>query len=144
MGASTMLYLADEDLPQNVKGIIADCGFTSPKAIISKVFSSVTHLPAAPSIWIANVFARIFAGFGLNDKDTRRSLKNSKIPVVLVHGTADDFVPCSMSQEAYAACTSKKELLLVDGAEHGLSFLKNTEDYKKLILAFLRDNLENF
>ena len=129
MGASTMLYLADEDLPQNVKGIIADCGFTSPKAIISKVFSSVTHLPAAPSVWVANAVARIFAGFGLNDKDTRHSLKNSKIPVVLVHGTADDFVPCSMSKEGYAACASKKHLLLVDGAGHGLSFLKNTENF---------------
>ena len=57
MGASTVLYLADADLPGNVKGIIADCGFTSPKAIISKVFQDVTHLPAGPSVFFANWFA---------------------------------------------------------------------------------------
>lgn len=144
MGASTVLYLADEVLPDNVKGIIADCGFTSPKAIISKVFTETIRLPAWISMWATQLCARIFAGFGLSQKDTRKTLANSKLPVLLVHGKADDFVPCSMTEEGYAACTSPKKLLLVDGAGHGVSFVVAKEEYMKYIQEFLYNTLEDF
>lgn len=144
MGASTMLYLADADLPENVKGIIADCGFTSPKEIIKSVFHRVIHLPAAPTLWAADLFARIFAGFGLAEKDTRKTLQNSKVPVLLVHGVDDGFVPCEMTRQAYAACKEPKELLLVDGADHGVSFLVNKERYVEVITAFLEKYIGGF
>lgn len=144
MGASTVLYLADADLPENVNGIIADCGFTSPAQIISAVFRRVIHLPAIPSIWAADLFARFFAGFSLYEKDTRKALANSKVPVLMVHGTGDDFVPCEMTVEGYEACSSEKQLLLVEGAEHGLSFITDRETYTAMILDFLKTNLEGF
>ena len=142
MGASTMLYLADQNLPANVKGIIADCGFTSPKAILSSVFRSVIHLPAGPTLIGAELFSRLFAGFSLTEKDTRKALKNSKIPVFMVHGMADDFVPCEMTKEGYAACTGEKELLLVEGAGHGVSFLVDRPRYTAEIVKFLEKNVE--
>ena len=142
MGASTVLFLADEALPANVKGIIADCGFTSPWEIISQVFRNVTHLPAFPSLWVAELFARIIGGFSLRQKNTKKVLKNSKLPVLMVHGKADGFVPCEMSQQGYDACTGDKELYLVEDADHGLSFLKDAERYKEKVLAFLDRNLE--
>lgn len=144
MGASTMLYLADQDLPENVKGLIADCGFTSPKDILASVFRRVIHLPAAPTIWAAELFARLFGGFSLYGKDTRKSLAHSKIPVFMIHGTGDDFVPCDMTRQGYDACTSEKQLLLVEGAEHGLSFLEDTETYTAMLEQFLRKNIHNF
>ena len=142
MGASTVLFLADEELPKNVKGIIADCGFTSPWEIISRVFRNVTHLPAAASLWVAEVFARVFGGFSLRQKNTKEVLKNSKLPILMVHGKADGFVPCEMTQQGYDACTGEKEIFLVEGADHGLSFLKDTERYKEKVRAFLDRNLE--
>lgn len=142
MGASTVLYLADEELPPNVKGIIADCGFTSPWEIISSVFRNVTHLPAAPSLWVAEGFARIFGGFSLRQKNTKEVLKKSRLPVLLVHGTDDGFVPCEMTRQGYEACIGDKEMFLVEGAEHGLSFLKDSVRYKKKVIAFLDRNLE--
>ena len=144
MGASTMLYLVDQDLPCNVKCIIADCGFTSPKAILDKVFRSVVHIPSGPSLWAADLFARLFAGFRLTQKDTRRVLKEAKLPVLMIHGTADDFVPAYMTREGYDACSGQKELLLVDGAGHGTSFLTDKESYTKCVIAFLEKHLENF
>lgn len=142
MGASTMLYLADRKLPENVKGIIADCGFTSPKEILGKVFSQVTHLPAGPFLLIADLFARLFAGFSFAQKDTRRSLRNTKLPVLLVHGLADDFVPSWMTQKAYDACAGKKQLLMVPGAGHGTAFLKAQEEYTTLVVDFLKENVD--
>lgn len=142
MGASTMLYLADKDLPDNVRGIIADCGFTSPKEIISSVYQRVIHLPAAPTMWVADLFARLIAGFSLREEDTRIALKSSKIPVIMVHGTDDGFVPCDMTKQGYAACTGEKQLFLVEGADHGVSFLVQPEQYRRLVTDFINKQLE--
>ncbi len=144
MGASTVLYLADRELPVNVKCMIADCGFTSPKAILGKVFRSVTHLPSGPSLWAADLFARFFAKFRLDEKDTRIVLQNAKLPVLMVHGRCDDFVPYHMTQEGFNACSNEKELLLVEGAGHGVSFLVAKETYIKTVLSFLEKHLEGF
>ena len=137
MGASTVLYLADANLPQNVKGIIADCGFTSPREIIKTVFHRVIHLPAAPTLFVADLFARLFAGFSLTEKDTRKTLQNSKLPVLLVHGVEDGFVPCEMTKQGYDACNGEKDLLLVEKADHGVSFLVDKPRYTKMVIDFL-------
>ena len=143
MGASTVMYLADEPLPENVKGIMADCGFTSPWDILSSVFRQVTHLPAGPSIWATDLFARAFAAFHLRQKDSRKTLSKNHLPILLVHGTADDFVPCDMTRQSYAACTGPKQLLLVEGAEHGVSFLVDHVRYTEMIDMFLKTSLED-
>ena len=144
MGASTMLYLADRQLPPNVKCIIADCGFTSPKEIIDRVFRSVVHLPSWPVLWVTQLCAKVFARFSLSQKDTRACLKNAKLPVLMIHGLADDFVPCEMTRQGFAACGSDKALLLVDKAGHGVSFLVDKEAYVKHVIAFLEKHLEGF
>ncbi len=136
MGASTMLYLADKKLPQNVKGIIADCGFSSPWEIMSSVFRSVTHLPSYPSILAADLFARLFGGFHLREEDTKKTLQNSRLPVLMVHGTGDTFVPCDMTREGFAVCAEPKTLLLVEGAEHGVSFLAEPDRYVETVKNF--------
>lgn len=141
MGASTMMYLADQELPDNVRGIIADCGFTSPKDILTSVFKRVIRLPAAPTIWATDLFARLFAGFSLSQKDTRTTLSINKLPILMVHGTDDDFVPCDMTKEGYSVCAGPKKLLLAEGADHGTSFLVARERYTNMILEFLRETL---
>lgn len=144
MGASTVLYLADQSLPANVKCIIADCGFTSPWEILDEVFHSVTHFPAAASLWATDLFARVFAGFSLKEKDTRKALAKAKLPVLMIHGSADDFVPCRMTLEGFDACTEDKELLIVQGAGHGVSFLVDKQSYTTKVIAFLEKHLEGF
>ncbi len=137
MGAATTMYVAGEaDKPENTVGFIADCGFTSPKEIIGKVFTQVTHLPPWPFMWAANIFAHLFAGFDLDEKNTVRTLKDNRLPIILVHGLADDFVPSEMTQRSFDACGGQKELLLVEGAEHAHSFAKATKEYEALVYAF--------
>ena len=137
MGATSVLFLADRKLPDNVKGIIGDCGFTSPKEIISSVFSRVIKLPHKTTIWIADKIAWLIAGFRFDECDTRVALKNAKLPVLLIHGTNDNFVPWEMTKQAYDLCTKEKELLLVDGAEHGLSFIVDREGYIRAVTQFI-------
>ena len=133
MGASTVMYMADAQLPSNVKGFIADCGFSSPHAIIAKVFNSTTRIPAWTVMWSADLFARVFAHFSLFEKDTVKSLAKNTRPIVMVHGEADDFVPCEMTRRGFDACAGDKRLLIVEGASHGVSFLKAKEEYSALV-----------
>lgn len=142
MGASTVMYLADEPLPDNVMGLIADCGFTSPKAIIGKVFNSVTRIPAWTVLWSTELFARVFGHFSLSQKDSVRTLTKNTRPILMVHGADDDFVPCEMTRAGHAACAGDKRLLIVDGAGHGISFLKAQQAYSAQINDLIRCCLE--
>ena len=139
MGASTMLYLADRSLPGKVRGIIADCGFTSPGEIIGAVYTRVIRLPYQVSLWAASLFAKIFAGFGLWEKDTRDSVRKSRYPILFIHGQADDFVPAEMTLQTYMACSGYKKLFVVPKADHGLSFLTDGFGYTKVVIDFLKD-----
>jgi fermentation-respiration switch protein FrsA (DUF1100 family) len=79
----------------------------------------------------------LFADFSLDERNSKISLKNNRLPIFMVHGKADDFVPCKMSEDAYAVCTGYKEQLLVENAGHGLSFLMDHEQYIARVNAFL-------
>lgn len=133
MGAATVMYLAGMELPANVRGFVADCGFTSPMEIISHIFTQKTHLPAWPFLWAADLCARFFAGFSLSEMHTTQTLQKNTRPILLVHGLEDDFVPAEMSRRSFEACAGDKSLLLVEGADHGVSFLVAREAYLEKI-----------
>ena len=137
MGASTMMYVADQNLPCNVRGMIVDCGFTSPYAILDSVFRSVTHLPGWICLWATDIFAKLFADFRLKEKDSRKTLAKNRLPIIMVHGKTDDFVPCKMTEDGYGLCTGEKQQLLVENAGHGLSFLVDQQKYISTVNAFL-------
>ena len=79
----------------------------------------------------------MIAGFSLDEKDSRDILPNCRLPIFMVHGEGDDFVPCSMTKEAFAVCREPKKILLVENAEHGVSFLVDRERYTQMIIEFL-------
>lgn len=121
MGASTVLIAGGKQLPDNVIGILADCGFSSAKDIIQTVTQKM-GLPPALSYPFVKLGAKLFGHFDLDETDAVTSLKHCKVPVIFFHGEADDFVPCEMSKLNYEACASRKKLVLVPNAGHGLSY----------------------
>ena len=127
MGASTVMNAASQELPENVIGVIADCGFTSPKVIIKKVIKGM-GLPQLlyPFVRLAGI---LYGGFDIESMTSIESVKNAKIPIFFAHGENDDFVPCSMSQENFDACTAPKMLLKVPGAGHGLAYVVDPDGY---------------
>ena len=50
------------------------------------------------------------------------ALRKNKVPVLFIHGQDDSFVPVSMTKENYEACVAPKEILIVPGAIHGMSY----------------------
>lgn len=136
MGAATVLMASGLDIPKNVKGIIADCGYTSIEGII-KAVAKKNHIPAYPMLWFVSVWFRLFAGINIYKETTVTALSANKTPVLFVHGTGDDFVPCSMTRDAYDACSSEKILFMVPEAGHGLSYIYDTKGYTERLDEFL-------
>ena len=137
MGATTVLMSAGNPYEANVRGIIADCGFTSPWEIIASVVRG-RGLPIFPVVPLMSLWARIFAGFGFREYSTLEAVKGIRIPVFFAHGEADRFVPCHMTEKVYEICgSSDKTLFLVPNARHGAAYLVDRCNYEKQISQFV-------
>ncbi len=137
MGASTVMMASELELPGCVRGVIADCGFTSPWEIMKHVSRRDFKLPAFPLLLILELFTRCRAGFSLKGADSRKALAKTHLPVLFLHGKQDDFVPLSMTRENFAACAGEKDVFLVPEAGHAQSFAMDTPGCEKQIAAFL-------
>lgn len=135
MGAATVMIAAGEDLPENVIGVLADCGYSSARDIIKTVIRQM-KLPANLLYPFVKLGARLYGHFDLEKYSPVEALKSCKVPVLLFHGEDDDFVPCSMSHENFAACASRKKLVTVPGAGHGLCIIFDPEGYRSAMKDF--------
>lgn len=137
MGGATVLMASGLELPEQVKGIISDCGFTSPKEVFTYVLHSMYHLPAFPVIPLADLLNRKLAGYGMDECNAAREVRKAKIPILMIHGEGDTFVPSSMCEEIYENCASEKKKLIVKGAAHAESYYKDTESYEQALDEFI-------
>lgn len=137
MGGSTVLMTSSMELPLQVKGIISECGFTSPKEVFTHVLHTIYHLPAFPMIQISDYVNRKKAGFGLDECNAAREVHNAKVPILLIHGDGDTFVPCEMCEKIYENCTSPKTRLIIKDAAHAECYYKDTEAYEQALDTFV-------
>ena len=138
MGATVVMLASALDLPGNVRGVIADCGFTSPKEIMGYMIKYRMHLPTKILMPLAGLLCRFMAGFDWEACSTLDAMKEGRLPVLFLHGRADDIVPCYMTEQNYAACTSEKDVMYVDEAGHGLCYLMKTEECQAKLAAFVQ------
>ena len=138
MGGATVMAAAALDLPVNVRGIIADCGYTTMRGMFNKVIREWFHLPPFPLVHITDLYCRIRHGFGFSDVNSAETLAHATVPVLLAHGQKDSFVPHSMAVEIYEAVKDKIDITFfsVPEAEHGLSYLQDNAGYRRLFAEF--------
>lgn len=135
MGAATVLMAAGEELPENVVCVMADCGYSSAREIICKIIKEM-HLPSTLVYPFVKMGAKIFGRFDLEETSPLQAMQTCRTPVVFIHGDADAFVPCEMSQAVYDACAAPKKLALIAGAGHGLGYPKDKEGYLRALREF--------
>ena len=138
MGAATVMIAAGEKLPENVVHVLADCGYTSPREIIKKVIREM-KLPADLLYPFVILGARIFGGFAIDSRSPIEAVKHATVPIIFIHGDADDFVPYEMSETLYEACSTKKALTKIKGAGHGIAFPASEEEYIEALSEFWDD-----
>lgn len=142
MGATTVLMASGDDLPPQVTGIIADCGFTSPAAILAKVIRADYHIPPALILPAMNFWFRLLAKYDINEYSTSKALAKCRLPVLFIHGKADGFVPYEMSEENFAAAAGDKTFVSVEKAGHGMSYLCEKEKCDAALDAFIKKTLD--
>ena len=136
MGATTVLMAGGMELPENVHGIMADCGFTSAHDIWKHVAEKNLHLHYGLYAAAADDLCKKKIHVGAKDYSTLEAMAQCKVPVLFAHGTDDSFVPVEMTYENYKACAAPKRLLIVPGAEHAMSYLLDKEGYETQVKDF--------
>lgn len=141
MGAATVLMASELDLPENVVGIIADCPYSSQKQIICNV-GNYMKLPMKILYPFVELGAFLFGHFRISETSPVEAVRKAKVPVLLIHGEDDRFVPCEMSRKLYTACASKATLVTVPEAGHGISYILDTEKYERAVETFVGECLK--
>lgn len=136
MGAATVLMASELALPDNVCCIMADCPYASPEGIISKVAKDRGY-PQALAQPVIRLGARLFGGLNLREASATEAVQKAKIPILLIHGEDDRFVPCDMSREIYQNCGSPAQLHTFPDAGHGLCYIMDPRRYEKICVDFL-------
>ncbi len=135
MGAATALMASALGLPENVRGVIADCPYTSAKDIICSVGRG-SVVPMELLYPFVRLSAKLFGHADLTQADALSAVKSARVPILLIHGEDDRFVPCDMSRAIAAANPEKIEFHTFPGAGHGLSCLVDMPRYEALVKAF--------
>lgn len=138
MGAATVLMMSNTVSPNDVKGIIADCAYTSVKDEFTYQVKTSFHFPSQPLLSICNAYCKAFCKYGFNDAQPIENVKHAKVPILFIHGKADDFVPFYMEKQLYDACSSEKEYIEVDGAVHARSYYTNPLQYETAMNRFIK------
>lgn len=137
MGGATVLMMSGLELPPCVKGIISDCAFTSAWDVFSWVLKSMYHMPPFPIMNISNELCIRRAGYDLRECNSAEEVKKAKVPILFIHGSKDNFVPCYMCGEIYDNCASSKDKLIIEGASHAESYYKATDAYEAKVKEFI-------
>ncbi len=133
MGAATVMNAQNN----KVKAIIADCGFASGYDEVVYQIKKMYHLPPFPIIPISNVLLKLLAHYSLKEKEAYKSIKNYKNNLLIIHGGKDHFVPTRDAYKIFDNATCHKRILIVPGASHAKSYLKDTKLYEQTIKEFL-------
>ena len=137
MGGATVLMASNIGLPENVIGILADCPYSSPKAILCSVIKQL-GFPVKLTYALAKLSANLLGKFDMEESSALESIRESEIPTLILHGNVDDFVPCTMSLDCLLAGEDHVQLVLISGAAHGMSQCVDTPNYEKAAYAFFQ------
>lgn len=141
MGGATVLNAASnsDSSPDSspIKAIVADCGFASGYDEVAYQIKKMYHLPSFPLVPISNILLKLLAKYSLKDKEAYKSIKNYHNNLLIIHGGNDHFVPTSDAYKIFDNATCHKKLLIVPGASHAKSYLKDSKLYEQTFKEFL-------
>lgn len=136
MGAAAVMMMSGETLPENVRCIIEDCGYTSAYEEFKVQMKHMFRLPAFPILPLTSLVCRIVVGYSFKDASAINQLKKCSRPVLFIHGDADNFVPVAMVHPLYETARCGKELLIVPEAKHAQAYLLRPEEYQQKMEQF--------
>ena len=137
MGGATVMMTSGEDLPENVKAIIDDCGYTSVWDEFTDEARYLFHISQFPILYTASAISKIRAGYSFQEASAIEQIKKTNIPIFFIHGSEDNFVNTDMVYSLYDTCPTQKDIYVVEGAGHGQSVYLNPDLYFEKVFSFL-------
>lgn len=137
MGAATVMMTSGEPLPPQVQAVIADCGYDTVENELRYQLKQMFNLPAFPLVPLTSLYTQYKVGYGFKEASAIKQLEKNKLPLLIIHGDQDDFVPTSMTEKLYQATKGPKELVIIKGAKHAESWDVDNEQYKQVVRQFL-------
>ncbi len=143
MGSATVCMMSGRNnLPENVKFTVADCGFTTAADLFRYKLKDL-KVPDIGLVKGVNLVSKINHGYELTSIKPVESVKNARVPMLFVHGKDDNLVPSYMAQELYDNCsTPHKDILIVDGADHAQAHVGGKAEYEKKIDEFIEKYID--
>lgn len=142
MGGATVMMTSGEELPSNVKAIVEDCGYTSVWEMFEAQLYERFGLPSFPILNAAKAVTQIRAKYDISEASALEQVKKSVTPILFTHGGNDNYVPTEMIYRLYDAATCEKDMLIIDGADHGAAPDVDPETYYEKVFSFLRKYVE--
>lgn len=142
-GAAVTAACGNPKLPEQVRGIVSDCSFTSIEEILR--FHLKKSMPFVPSFLILPVLKWVSQkkyGISLNCNSPMEQVRHARVPILFIHGVDDTFVPYEMGRMLNMYCASHSSLVSVKGAGHGEACLADPDGYSNAIETFLNEVLE--
>lgn len=137
MGAATTMMVSGETLPPYVRCFVEDCGYTSVWDEFAKELKEQFSLPAFPLLNVASGLCGVKYGWTFREASALNQVAKCDRPMMFIHGDADDYVPTRMVYPLYEAKPGEKELWIVPGASHAVSYRDNREEYTRRMGAFV-------
>ena len=138
MGAGTVMMVSGEELPENVKVIIEDCGYTSAKEQLAYNLKTMFKLPSFPILNFCSLITKIKDNYFLSEASAIKQLQKAKVPILFIHGDKDKFVPFYMLDKLYNACSSKKDKLIIKDVGHAKSESLKSDLYWNKVEEFIK------
>lgn len=137
MGAATVLATSGEELPSEVKAIIADSSYSTVKKELAHQLKNIYKLPASPLLEVTSAVTKVRAGWTFEEADILSQTAKNTRPLLLIHGDTDDLVPTDMVYELEEASKSSTDIWIVPETGHTKAFDNHTEEFEKRLSDFL-------
>ena len=144
MGAATALQhagMVNAQIPDSLPHVsfyIADCPYSDLKGQLAYRLKEEYHLPNLRFVEAASFWSHWLYGFWFGDVSPIAHIQDAKVPILIIHGDADDYVPTRMGEALYAKKPQPKMLYLSPNANHAKSYLVNRSEYRSRVEAFRR------
>lgn len=138
MGAATVLMVSGMELPGNVKAVIADCPYDAPSNIIRKVLGQDMGMNVKLIYPLIRAGGMVYGKFNLDADSPLEAVRRTKLPILLIHGGDDRFVPHDMSVNLHAAAPDRIRFHTIPGAGHALNYVTDPEGYTRIVRDFTR------
>ena len=138
MGGATVCLYSELQKPKNVKLIISDCAYSNAYEVFNSVSKSNFFLRVFSIMPVYDHYLKHRAGYRLSEVKVDDAIKNCNVPILLIHGSKDNFVPFYMHQILYDNCPQNlRKKHVIENVGHAESLPTKPDEYKKVVVEFL-------